>query len=658
MQLDGKGFISRFIGALHIPFDIAGRTVDYDPDEGTRRPEAVDPAKPPHPQKGPEFDDLETHRSPTPPSVPQDPWEIGSIRPIHWPSAPPAPHVGGHPPPPHLPDPPSSSIGGGGGGGDAIGTKQVVVVNIDLQIDVDYKPGGDQMDLRLVQVNALTSNSIVGDHDHVVGPNDPHAWPAHAVPSIESLEKIAAAQVPDPYAHTDGLSPKDIVQTLGELPAAHGSGTALPTLTGGETDDGQHTGPSSQPLWDPTTAIPTMPTDSHANMAVIDAGHNYSYNFGVLANERGAIGTLVVLGDSYKSDAIVQTNVLVDHSAVTGTSECAVVQTGGDAASNVADFIHTANDNPYAMGFFGGLHWHVDIQQGNFFDVNLVNQLNVMTNRDWVQQTATDHYKFIETGANQQGNQVSEYNIDTTHYDLVVVNGNYYSANWIFQSNVLLNSDYVSINAGAGGAGQETVSTGANWLTNSATILDLTGDSHAMTPEMQGIAAALQNGQGSLDLGAGFAVPGNGSLDLNVLFINGNYYDLNVLHQTNVMSDPDTVVQTLSHGESGYVATGGNVLSNTAVLANVGPMGGQYVAGQQYSEAILVQTNIVMQSASVTPSQPGIVTNDPGKLPPEAAAIIQHGSTTPPAADHQDTASATTDHCSHSTPDPLSSVLS
>ena len=38
-------------------------------------------------------------------------------------------------------------------------------------------------------------------------------------------------------------------------------------------------------------------------------------------------------------------------------------------------------------------------------------------------------------------------------YDLVIVTGDYFAANWIFQTNVLLNSDYVLINAGPGGAG-------------------------------------------------------------------------------------------------------------------------------------------------------------------------------------------------------------
>jgi hypothetical protein len=335
----------------------------------------------------------------------------------------------------------------------------------------------------------------------------------------------------------------------------------------------------------------------------------------------------------------------------------ALVQTGDNATNNVAEFVTTLAKDVYGMGLFGGLRWHVDTVEGNFYNINLTVQYNGLSDQDRVQQSATDHYKFVETGDNLQGNELIEYNFDTTHYDLVIVTGNYYSANWIFQTNILLNCDYVLIQGGPGGAGDETVSTGANWLYNSAKLVDYSGDAHAMTPEMMAVAQALQAGNQTLDPAMGLTVPGNGSMDLNVLFINGDYYDLNVLHQTNVVDDSDTVMQTLANGESGIVSTGANQLSNEAVLINVGPTGGQYVAGTQYSEAVLIQTNIVAPSADIA-SQQSVVVNDPGKLAPEAAAIIEHAPPAPPPPPEQSTAPAPTGHAANTTPDPLTSVLS
>ena len=66
---------------------------------------------------------------------------------------------------------------------------------------------------------------------------------------------------------------------------------------------------------------------------------------------------MIVLGDSHRSNAIVQTNVLVDHTAVDGTAEQATLQTGGNQANNIAEFIQTLEQNPYEMGFFGGMRW-------------------------------------------------------------------------------------------------------------------------------------------------------------------------------------------------------------------------------------------------------------------------------------------------------------
>ncbi|MBS0517110.1 MAG: hypothetical protein JSR90_00370 [Proteobacteria bacterium] len=634
-------FISRFVGQLHIPLEAFGVEIDYGSayERHGMAPTGALPVVAPMPL--PVVEDLDTQGSPRPHDAPPDAWNLFGPEALS-PSLPRAmlPALGT--PPPLLPLSPAPHGGGGGGGGE----------DDVVRIDVSYQGSGDQMDLRVVQVNQLSSDDTVLNSD-----GQARAWPVHSGPDLATLEATAAHHIPHAYAHTMLTSPESIVATLTDL-GNHVSGSPPATLTEGTVVDGRAVAPDASPPADPTTAIPAAPTDHHANMAVVETGGNLSANFAGVASETGATGTLVVLGDSYKSDAIIQTNVLVDHATVEGTAPTAALQTGGDAANNVAEFVHTLDQNPYSLGFFGGLHWHVDTLPGNYYNIDLVTQYNYLSDRDLVQQTATDHFKFVETGANEQGNQLVATNIDPVHYDLVVVTGNYYSTNWIFQTNVLLNNDYVSVDAGSGGAGHETVSTGANWLMNSAQIIDYSGPAQPMSSELQAIANALHNSDTSLDTSAGLAIPGNGSLDLNVLFINGNYYDLNVLQQTNVVNDSDTVMQTLANGESGYVATGGNNLSNQAILIDVGPTAGAFVGGHQYTEAVLVQTNIMTQSAAVSPAPDGIVTNNPQALAPEAAAIIQHDPGPSSASVDHPAPAPTTDAMSHPTPDPLSSVLS
>ena len=347
------------------------------------------------------------------------------------------------------------------------------------QITVDYKDGGDPLDLRANQVNTLHDNDIVTtlrnndlDDNDIVTDADAEsvAWPDHDIMPIAELAQMAEPHVPDAYAGATA-TPESVVaalRALGDSPDQAGPAT----LHEGVTIDGAAVGADAPLPPGPADLVPARPVDNDANMAVVETGANRTENFAAVIDEQGAIGTLIVLGDSHRSNAIVQTNILVDHTAVDGTAEQATLQTGGNQANNIAEFIQTLDQNPYEMGFFGGMRWHVDRVNGDYYDVNLIRQLNVMQDNDMVQQTATDHYKFWETGANGQDN-VAIVEHSGKQYDLVIVTGDYFGANWIFQTNVLLNSDYVLINAGPGGAGSETVSTGANWLMNSATLVDL-----------------------------------------------------------------------------------------------------------------------------------------------------------------------------------------
>lgn len=643
MQVDNKRpFISLFSGYPHLPIDPSRFQVDFDDHYSRSRPEPDEAeAAPPLPQpRAP--DELEVGAPRNPPELPPDPWPLaGGLHRLHDSPAARLPHQD-LPTRSAVPDPVSHSSGGGGGADGGVGARHLVVIR-SSHISVDEQHGDSQLDLRVTQVNVVQDNDIVTD-----GSGAP--FPVHPVDNLADLVSMAKGQVPTFFAGSHD-TPEEVVATLREHGDGSQAGAPIQTLTEGIVRDGHAVGSAEPPLPDPALLVPPSPSDNDANMAVVHAGGNVATNVATLIDGQGPVGTLVVLGDSYKSNAIVQTNVLVDHSSVAGTADTAIVQAGDNAANNVAELVRQFDGNPYEMGFFGGLRWHVDRIDGDFYDVKMVKQLNWLSDNDCVQQTATDHYKFVSTGENELGNDLWATQFGT-QYDLVIVNGDYFAANWIFQTNILLNSDYVLIHAGPDGAGQETVSTGGSWLLNTALIADYSGGAQPLPADMQRVVDALQSGEPVLDPSLGLLVPGNGSSDLNVLFITGNYYDLNVLQQTNVVSDSDIVVQTLDKGEAGYVSTGGDFVGNDASIIKLGPLGGEYVAGNEYSESVLVQTNIIAQSADVVPAQSGPAppATDPNAAPQGEAAAV-------PASD-QSAVVPPTEMAAHAMSDPLHSVLS
>jgi hypothetical protein len=653
MQVDNKRpFISLFSGYPHLFGDPQRLQVDFDEHYSRFNPAPDEPEDAPPLAKPPAPDELEVGAPKHPPELSPDPWPLmGHLHRV--PDSPLArsPHQD-LPTKPAVPDPISHSSGGGGGGGvvgSHGGVRHLVTIR-STHISVDEQHGDSQLDLRVTQVNVGQDNDIVVRQDNdIVTDGSGAPFPLYPVDNLADVVSMAKEQVPVFFAGPHD-TPQEVVATLRE----HGDGpqadAPIQTLAEGIVRDGHAVGSGAPPLPDPALKVPISPTDNDANMAVVHTGGNMVTNVATLIDGQGPVGTLVVLGDSYKSNAIVQTNVLVDHSAVAGTAETALVQTGDNAANNVAELVRQFDGNPYEMGFFGGLRWHVDRIDGDFYDVKMVKQVNWLSDNDCVQQTATDHYKFMSTGENGLGNDLWATQFGT-QYDLVIVNGNYFAANWIFQTNILLNSDYVLIQAGQDGAGQETVSTGGNWLLNTALIADYSGGAHPLTADMQHVVDALQSGEPVLDPSLGHLVPGNGSMDLNVLFITGNYYDLNVLQQTNVVSDSDIVVQSLDKGEAGYVSTGGNFVGNDANIVKLGPLGGEYVAGNEYSESVLVQTNIIAQSADVVPAQSGPPpATDPNAAPQGEAAAVP--------ASEQSAVVPPTEMAAHAMSDPLNSVLS
>jgi hypothetical protein len=127
---------------------------------------------------------------------------------------------------------------------------------------------------------------------------------------------------------------------------------------------------------------------------------------------------------------------------------------------------------------------------------------------------------------------------------------------------------------------------------------------------------------------------------LKVLYITGDYYDINAAWQTNITSDVDVMYQLQNQPVADLLAldpdgavtqsvtTGGNELVNDAAIVDVNP-DATYVGGEIYTDSILVQADLV-------PAESNTVNADTNTLVTELIAFVDdhpQDTTTPsPAA--------------------------
>lgn len=352
-------------------------------------------------------------------------------------------------------------------------------------------------------------------------------------------------------------------------------------------------------------------------------GGNTADNVAQITDLNGAVGTMIVMGNWLETNAIVQTNVYSDHDHVTlldGTGN-AHVETGGNVADNAAELV---TGNPWAdldLPQFHGRFAHVDVVDGDFYDVKAFTQTNWLQDNDITVQESYSAFYRVDTGGNEQYNGFFLHE-SLDYYDLIIIGGNYHSANLIFQTNIILDDDWVVAMAGGDGTGGDgqSIYTGQNWLFNNAVIRDYGVDEATATPaQLKSMAAEIAAGNEHVDMQAAWGLAGNGSQVLNVLYIDGDYFDLNYLHQVNVILDSDAAIQyrpsEASDTFTQYVSTGNNGASNQAAIVTAGAVDTLYVNGEHYEDSLLVQANIVIDEDDQ------VVQGTTSDLPPEIVAF-------------------------------------
>lgn len=607
--------IAHFAGYLHITEDFVRNRIAYD--DG-----------PPAPRPQPYAPEMLAPQAPPPPvDIPDSqPYQVS-----YTPSFDPLRHVKTYEPPElhkHVISIPSSPLfeapptplaeapTGAGAGAEAVSSFSYIV------------PTPDQVLLAVAQVNAMENNNtaqVLND-----GPN-PYDGPSPSNHSATDANILAhMVDNADSYLQSDLAPGTTDTTTIAEGVATHDAALAANPSGASEVAPGVYDNGVLQPAGatfnptvpDLTNLFTTPPEASHNGMTNpgldVQAGDNLSVNLASILDDNTERSGFVVMGNAYSTNAIYQVNELASYSRVQvdGAAAALDIVTGANSADNLASFANNPLSSPSLVSFSPSANVHVDEVNGNFYDINGIQQTNYLSNNNVVVQAATSTFSEVDTGNNAQINALplSELN---ANYDLIIVQGSFYSANVVAQTNVLMNDDSIMMGTSAGDTASETISTGGNTLTNAASI-DTYGQTTylPLNASLSAAVAAAENGQVSPLLAS--MLPSNGSGTINVLYITGDFYDVNYIGQTNIMLNSDAVAQYLPNTGSTTAPTGApisstetvnsgaNTLFNLAQIATIGTSNFQYIGGQAYSDSILVQANYVSErghtSIGQTPS--------------------------------------------------------
>ncbi|WP_306226134.1 hypothetical protein [Bosea beijingensis] len=343
------------------------------------------------------------------------------------------------------------------------------------------------------------------------------------------------------------------------------------------------------------------PTGGVATLA--ETGLNSQVNAALIFDANEAVGSMMVGGDYFYSRGIVQVNILVDNDqvdiAVAGDLS-PIAKTAGNEVHNIAEFI-THESTISVRGAAGTPQWVVDVTPGDFYDVKSIVQFNGLDDNDRTVQAGGGTYFNLGTGENQQLNLTKIFGVD--RYDIIIIGGDYHRADWIYQYNIMLDPDSAKLFSTGGEGSETTVTTGFNSLTNKATIESY--DAPAFKPMLdahEDLMGLLADGTTILVPDADWQLYGSASGTLRVLYVPGDYYDVNVITQVNFLVDGDQSIQaSANEGTVQGVAAGGNSALNEAIIVDPGLLStSNYLGGEAYEEAVLIQVDIVTDSDTVT----------------------------------------------------------
>ncbi|NVD41731.1 hypothetical protein HT585_22945 [Ensifer sp. HO-A22] len=375
----------------------------------------------------------------------------------------------------------------------------------------------------------------------------------------------------------------------------------------------------AQPVADPEGSEGPLQEeeDTSGNSVYVEAGSNIVANI-VSIVETGIIAPVTaVMGGYHQIDVISQSYAYADGDKLDKVlRENSAESASRTVAMNIANFgreeYHSGssdNEDDAVQSSIFPNSWRVSMVDGDVSFVHWVEQYNFLNDNDTVTVTSSGVQTTTLTGGNVVVNLASFLGVGD-QYDLVIVGGRILDMNMITQVAVFYDNDDVKgITAGNG----MTVDQSGNLIWNQASIQNIGANDRfeAMPDYIQKAVDNINDRENELPSGFSRDLNFQGYEGLNILYITGNLYDVNVIKQISVLGDADSVSyvanKILDNNPDAEVTihTGGNAIVNTAQIIDYDSFGHTtYVGGQVYSDAILIQAGIVDNdscSSDVTP---------------------------------------------------------
>ncbi|MDR9813627.1 hypothetical protein [Rhizobium hidalgonense] len=347
-------------------------------------------------------------------------------------------------------------------------------------------------------------------------------------------------------------------------------------------------------------------TEPSGNSLDVTAGANFVVNVASVINTGVIASVTAVMGDYHQVDAVSQSFVYSDNDEIASAlrSSGYSAEEAGTVAKNIAVFQQStfeasSHAEPDAADPTFPTSWRVSVIDGDVSFVQWVEQYHFVSDNDTMTVTTSGSETTILTGGNTSINFSSFFGMGM-QYDLVIIRGNVLDINSITQISLLYDNDRVRAEDGADPAAD--IETGNNLIWNFASIHNVgTGSPFEAMPDyMVEAQKGIEDRDPNMPEGLSFDANFQGYAGLNVLYITGNLYDMTVIKQVSILGDSDDVTlaaSTLLENNPNATVTidsGSNALINIAEIVDYDSFGATtYLAGQLYSDAILIQGGLV-----------------------------------------------------------------
>ncbi|SPJ25978.1 hypothetical protein [Palleronia abyssalis] len=331
-----------------------------------------------------------------------------------------------------------------------------------------------------------------------------------------------------------------------------------------------------------------------------ELGGNIAMSTAVIRDLNDVGGTLVVMGDVQDLSVIWQTNLLSDLDTAHLAGEVDAFAAGANTLHNIARF-ETAPSMLAAevqSAIPWSPYWSVDVVEGNLVDFNMLVQKTVIHDGDVSVQHVETGFQRLVLG-NNDSTAIADLMVLRDYYDAILVGGDMIRANMIFQLNALVDDDALRVIGAEGSEEPAMAGGGENTVWNEALIQRLGTDT--FTPVTDGARAfhdALARGDETADAWPDLPVPGGGGVPLRILFVEGDYWDVNAISQVNEIHDADAALQ-MGPGQLSLM-TGANTAANIAQIIDFRGQGDvAMIGGTHYDDEMMIQTNLLAEDATV-----------------------------------------------------------